>query len=174
MYFVKRMICLCLKLTCVQFPPVDLAEEGMHPDLVTCSILEAEPLVDLFGQQTLADGPGVLTEVLWIYHCIIQDSLLYHLFLHLETTQRAEEICTLVCTQVCTFKTCTCCTSPTLTIFALILLHLPAQHSKFECWEMERESEPQSKKAKGAGLFTQLSSILLYWTPLTLVYKLVS
>lgn len=77
-----------MKQTCIEFPPVDLAEEGERPDLVTGSVLEAEPLVDLFEQQTLTDGPGVLTELLWIHHQIIQDPLLHHLILHLKTAWR--------------------------------------------------------------------------------------
>lgn len=80
-----------MKETCIEFPPVDLAEEGVRPDLVTRSLLEAEPLVDLFEQQTLTDGPGVLTELLWICYWIIQNALLQHLILHLETTQSTGE-----------------------------------------------------------------------------------
>lgn len=65
-----------LKQTCIQFPPVDVAEESMSPELVTRAVLEAEPFVDLSEQQPLADGAGLLTELLWVCHWIIQDPLL--------------------------------------------------------------------------------------------------
>lgn len=74
--------------TGVEFPPVDPAEEGVRPDLVTCPVLEAEPLVDLFGQKTLTDGPSVLTEPLWIRNWILQNTLLHHLILQLQTAQK--------------------------------------------------------------------------------------
>lgn len=78
----------CLERTCVQFPPVDLAEEGVSPELVTRAVLEAEPLVRFFHQQTLADGPSLLTELLRIYDWIVQDPLLHHLILHLREQER--------------------------------------------------------------------------------------
>lgn len=71
-------------LTCVQFPPVDLAEEGVCPQLVARPVLEAEPLVHLFAQQTLADGPGLFAETLRIRYGIVQNPLLHHLVLHLQ------------------------------------------------------------------------------------------
>lgn len=85
-------MCLCLKPTCVQFPPVDLAEEGVSPELVTWAVPEAEPPLNLFYEQTLTDGPGILTELLRIRYWIIQDPVLYHLILHLKTAQRTVEI----------------------------------------------------------------------------------
>lgn len=78
----------CLEQTCVQFPPVDLAEEGVSPELVTRAVLEAESLVRFFHQQTLADGPGPLTELLRIHDWIVQDPLLHHLILHLREQER--------------------------------------------------------------------------------------
>lgn len=65
-----------LKQTCIQFPPVEVAEESMSPELVTRAVLEAEPFVDLSDQQPLADGAGLLTELLWVCYWVIQDSLL--------------------------------------------------------------------------------------------------
>lgn len=84
-------VCFCPTHTCVQFPPVDLAEEGVFPELITRSVPEAESFVDLFDEQTLADGPGLLTELLWIRYGVIQDPLLHHLVLHLETTQNSRD-----------------------------------------------------------------------------------
>lgn len=81
-----------LKQTCIQFPPVDLTKEGVRPELVTRPALEAEPLVDLFAQQTLADGPAVLTELLWVSYWVVQNTLLHHLVLHLEREQRTAEM----------------------------------------------------------------------------------
>lgn len=78
----------CLEQTCVQFPPVDLTEEGLSPELVTRAVLEAEPLFRFFHQQTLTDGPGLLAELLRIYDWIVQDALLHHLILHLREQQR--------------------------------------------------------------------------------------
>lgn len=88
---------VCLKLTCIQLPPVNLAEEGVRPELVTRPVLEAEPLVNLFAQQTLADGPGALTELLWVSYWVVQNTLLDHLVLHLETEQRTVEINSAIC-----------------------------------------------------------------------------
>lgn len=62
--------------TCVQFPPVDAAEESMSPELVARAVPEAEPSVDLSDQQPLADGAGLLAELLWVCYWIIQDPLL--------------------------------------------------------------------------------------------------
>lgn len=59
-----------VKWTCVQFPPVDAAEESMSPELITRAVLEAEPFVDLSDQQPLADGAGLLTELLWVRYRI--------------------------------------------------------------------------------------------------------
>lgn len=73
----------CFCLTCIQFPPVNLTEERVRPQLVARVVLEAEPLVDLFAQQTLTDGPGVLAKLLRISYRIIQNPLLHHLILHL-------------------------------------------------------------------------------------------
>lgn len=73
-----------LKQTCIQIPPVDAAEEGMIPELVTRAVLEAEPFVDLSDQQPLADGAGLLAELLRVCYWIIQDPLLQHLILHLQ------------------------------------------------------------------------------------------
>lgn len=60
----------------------------MSPELITRLILEAEPLVRFFHQETLADGPGLLTELLRIYDWIVQDSLLHHFILHLREQER--------------------------------------------------------------------------------------
>lgn len=60
----------------------------MRPELVTRAVLEAEPLVRFFHQQTLTDGPGLLAELLRIYDWIVQDPLLHHLVLHLREQQR--------------------------------------------------------------------------------------
>lgn len=65
-----------LQQTCIQFPPVDVAEESMSPELITGAVLEAEPLVDLSDQQPIADGAGLLTELLWVGYWIVQDPLL--------------------------------------------------------------------------------------------------
>lgn len=85
-------ICLGLKLTCVQSPPVDLVEEGVRPEVVTRSVPEAEPLLDLFSQQTRTDGASVLTELLRINYWFVQDPLLHHLVLHLRAEQRPAEM----------------------------------------------------------------------------------
>lgn len=48
----------------------------MSPELITGAVLEAEPLADLSDQQPLADGAGLLTELLWVGYWIVQDPLL--------------------------------------------------------------------------------------------------
>lgn len=73
-----------LKRTCIEFPPVDLSEEGLSPELIAGAISEAEPTFWVLHQQAIADGAGLLTELLRINHWIVQDALLHHLIFHLE------------------------------------------------------------------------------------------
>ena len=56
----------------------------MCPDLVTCAVLDAQPLVYRLTQQALTDGFGVLAELLWVGHRFVQDALLHFLVLHLD------------------------------------------------------------------------------------------
>lgn len=78
--------------TCVQLPPVDLAEEGVRPELVAGAVLEAESPVHLFHEQALTQRPALLAELFRIHDRIIQDPLLQHLILHLKTGQRSAEM----------------------------------------------------------------------------------
>lgn len=77
--------------TCVQFPPVELAEERMGAQLVARAVLEAQSLVHLFRQQTLADGLGVLAELLRVGRRLVQDPLLHLFVLHLSDTNNPEQ-----------------------------------------------------------------------------------
>lgn len=74
----------CLKQTCIEFPPVDLCEEGLSPELVAGAVPEAQPPLRFLHQQALADGAGLLTELLRINHWIVQDALLHHFIFHLQ------------------------------------------------------------------------------------------
>lgn len=76
------------KFTCVEFNPVDLSEKGVVPELVAGAVPEAQPLLWFLHQQALADGAGLLTELLWIDHRIVQDPLLHHLIFHLQKEQK--------------------------------------------------------------------------------------
>lgn len=78
----------CPKRTCVQFPPVDVAEEGVGPELITAAVPEPEPLVHLSDQQTLADGAGLLAELLRVRHRVVQDPIFQHLVLHLKKNRQ--------------------------------------------------------------------------------------
>lgn len=83
LYYTRR----CLKQTCVEFPPVDLSEEGLIPELVARAVPEAKPPLRFLHQQAPADGAGLLTELFRIKHRIVQDALLHHLIFHLQKTE---------------------------------------------------------------------------------------
>lgn len=78
----------CLEQTCIEFPPVDLSEEGLSPEFVAGAVPEAEPPVRFLHQQALADGAGLLTELLRKNHWIVQDPLLHHLIFHLQKEEK--------------------------------------------------------------------------------------
>lgn len=80
---------MCVNQTCIKFPPVDLSEEGLSPELVAGAVPEAEPPLRFLHQQALADGAGLLTELLRIHHWIVQDALLHHLIFHLQRKRKA-------------------------------------------------------------------------------------
>lgn len=63
--------------TCVKFPPVNVFEKRMCSDFITAIVLEAHPLINLFGQQTVTQRLGVFTEVVWIGHHAGQHALLH-------------------------------------------------------------------------------------------------
>lgn len=89
--------------TCIQFPPVDFTEEGMGPQLIARIIFESQSIIYRLGQQPFAYGLGFLTELFWVSHRIVENSVFHVFVVHLHTECRISQNITKRIEQPCTY-----------------------------------------------------------------------
>lgn len=79
-------------VTCVQLPPVDVAEKGVRPELVTAPVFEAHPIGGLFSKEPLAEQLCVLAECVRILHLPRQHALLHLLAFNLSKRRAYSDV----------------------------------------------------------------------------------